>query len=180
MDIGIGRLVKDGVRDAVHIAVIPVVCGDAFLDPGEKVTLRLNGKAYGAGNGKGAGVVDPFLPERIKEGDRFYLFLYPGSITSLRHHWTHPDIPEERMKGELDEDRERAKANLNHFAVSVGLSLDELLRGAGSYLKYGEYLIDGGRYEGVYMPDTFWQDYQVYTGIAVNEDKQGHFFSCSC
>jgi hypothetical protein len=36
------------------------------------------------------GVVDPFLVKPVEPGQRFWLFLYPGSITGLRHVWSHP------------------------------------------------------------------------------------------
>jgi hypothetical protein len=28
----------------------------------------------------------------VKEGEEFWMFLPPGSVTGLRHEWTHPAI----------------------------------------------------------------------------------------
>jgi hypothetical protein len=75
-------------RDAVHVAVAPVVAGEE-LSPGERVALGKYGEAYGP-TSKPIGIVDPFLTENVQRGQRFWLFLLPNTVTSLRHVWTHP------------------------------------------------------------------------------------------
>lgn len=90
-DIGIGKLIEqERHRDAIHIAVAPVEAG-GDLRPGELVGL-MKGKAFHAFPGlvEPLGVVDPYLKNVVLPGQRFYLFLFPGSITSLRHEWEHP------------------------------------------------------------------------------------------
>lgn len=87
-DIGIGKLIdQERGRDAIHVAVAPVEAAYPLVI-GSHICILENGKAgYGSGS---IGIVDPFLTVAPKEGDRFYVFLYPGSIMSLRHEWVHP------------------------------------------------------------------------------------------
>ena len=77
----------DARRDAVHVAVAPVVAKHD-LNPGDHVGLFPDGQAGYAGEHIGA--VDPFLRNPVKAGERCWLFLYPNTVTSLRHSWTHP------------------------------------------------------------------------------------------
>ena len=88
MTLPIGRLITDPLagRDAVHVAIAPTTAA-CELRPGQHVDQ------HGRPEGPGAvpvGIVDPFLREPVAAGQRFWLFLYPNTVTSLRHEWTHP------------------------------------------------------------------------------------------
>lgn len=90
-DIGIGRLIyQERHRDAIHIAVAPVEAAED-LKPGQHVRIDDAGKAAST-EFDSVGIVDPFLMTPVKAGDKFYLFLHPGSIESLRHEWEHPEF----------------------------------------------------------------------------------------
>jgi hypothetical protein len=88
----LGELCKaDARRDAVHIAVAPVVAGEC-LNPSERVILNPEGKAFTRhiGGPSPVGIVDPYLEDCVVAGETFWLFLFPGTITGLRHVWSHP------------------------------------------------------------------------------------------
>ena len=88
----LGQLIEDGDRrrDAIHIAVAPVTAAER-LTPGQHVGLVREGNLDLVGPCAGPiGVVDPFLADAVEPGQRFWLFLYPNTITGLRHVWTHP------------------------------------------------------------------------------------------
>ncbi len=74
-------------RDAIHLAVEPVIAGE-LLHPGQKV-FASKGIAIIATK-YALGIVDPFLKQDVLPGQRFWLVVNPGQITSLRHVWTHP------------------------------------------------------------------------------------------
>jgi hypothetical protein len=157
---------RDVNRDAVHIAVAPVFAGERLV-PGDKVVV-VDGHAFKVDRyeyaGQSIGVVDPFLTTSLKVKDRFWLYLNPGSITSLRHEWTHPALdtaPVAKKAKKTDapivpvtviEDSKafepptelltqvaEAKEWLTVFGDKYGVEYDELLESAHRYLDTGEY-----------------------------------------
>lgn len=74
-------------RDAVHVAVAPVTAGED-LQPGVNVGFNPDG-TVGIVSPL-IGIIDPFLSRGPNKGQRCYVFLYPNTVTSLRHHWEHP------------------------------------------------------------------------------------------
>ncbi len=88
----------------MHIAMFPAesVC-DSRLLPGQKVGLAqygAPGQVSDLTEGREyLGVVDPFLTEPVARGDRFWVFLKPLTITGLRHSWSHPAFPDEKLPG---------------------------------------------------------------------------------
>lgn len=82
-------------RDAIHIAVAPVVAQE-WLNAGEHVTRDGRHAEYG---GEAVGVVDPFLRTGVDKGQRFFIFLYPDTVTGMRHVWSHPAFDTTRREG---------------------------------------------------------------------------------
>ena len=172
-------------RDAIHLAVIPVKAAEA-LNPGENVTL--NGSTT---NGDLIGIVDPFLPRVIREGETFWLILYPRTITNLRHSWTHPDVPNETAPpkvevtvGPIDLLQNRSvttsKKWIAEYAESLQTHPSDLMYAAEDWISYEEVLIQGGKFEGIVLLNEFWNHYETVSKTIVPEEKRGSFFSCSC
>lgn len=169
---GLGKIIPPDAelpRDSIHIAIAPVVAAQD-LKRGQKVSL-IDGGAGVSKVHKPIGIVDPYLDvETVKKGEKFWIYLNPGSITSLTHHWTHPAF--------LDQDDASVRW-IRQFAASVERSYDELMEGAEDFLENGHYMRGGAEFEGTF-DDEFWKHYQIVTGKHVDEDKQHGFFSCAC
>lgn len=178
----LGNLIDDSAaRDAIHLAVEPVVAGET-LYPGQHIGIQ-DGVAISRAEKK-LGIVDPFITGVIPKGHRFWLIVYPRQITSLRHVWEHPDFnqPAKRVEERFDESQKW----IMDFAERVGLEYGVLIEGADTWLSThnglwgGEYLCFGGLLEGEYVPDEFWEHYEKVRNVKVEENKRGSFFTCSC
>ena len=143
-DIGIGKLIDgllDSQKDAIHIAVVPVIATEE-LYPGQEIGLvewqganeDFQHTRFAGASLKPIGIVDPFLKEPVKMGQKFWMFLNPGSITSLRHDWTHPAFVEvDKVEGDLQKidkaitEEQKAANWLINFAKLIGYEFDYLL-----------------------------------------------------
>lgn len=91
--LGTAPLDDTAKRDAIHLAVMPAIAS-SYLNPGQHISV-VNGVAEVAEPGKGLGIVDPFLTRQVRPAERFWFVMYPRTIKSLRHVWSHPAFPDE-------------------------------------------------------------------------------------
>jgi hypothetical protein len=161
-------------RDAVHFAVAPVTAVED-LSPGDHVGKDpyRNGFCSILSGAKGVGIVDPFLQQRVKAGERFWLFLYPGTITSLRHQWSHPAFGEhEALPSGKSEQWLRA------FALMYRADYDQMVTGAAS--GEGAFFGTTGGPEEARGPE-FWYHLSVVTGRVFSEEhRENTPFRCGC
>lgn len=179
----IGKIIDETARrDAVHFALAPVIAA-VRLSPGQHIGFV--GKDTVGPCIKPLGIVDPFLPNPVEQGERFWMFLYPNSITSLRHAWTHDafseeeEVPQENWLSQVDMRDPVSAMWLEAFAKEADISYDELMEAAKDNVEFDSYLCDGGKWEGFRTPKEFWYHYEVVTGETV-DDHDANFFSCSC
>ena len=176
----LGTIIGDGEkRDAIHLAVLPVMAG-ARLYPGQGIDVR-DGVAVPAQGG--LGIVDPFLSGAVHPEQRFWMVLRPRLIKSLRHVWSHPAFEDEagvHAPPAETADKAAARAALEQIALECDSTVEQMIEGANDYLDSDSYLSEGGRWEGVSVPESFWPHFETITGRKVAEDDRGSFFSCSC
>lgn len=97
-------LTRNEKRDAIHIAVEPVTAAHD-LYPGDDIGIIDKEKGLAGYCDDPLGIADPYIGhpnkrgpqarEVIKQGQKFFLLVYPRQITSLRHVWSHPLFEEE-------------------------------------------------------------------------------------
>lgn len=174
---------KEYTRDAVHIALAPVIAGQDLI-PGQRVGLDEQGRA-GVIFGGDVGIVDPFLNDTVRKGQKFFIYLFPNTVTGMVHHWSHPAFSDERMPDAID-----------HVAYICHITRDELLEHADEYVE------DGGsdRFFHIHMGDNeyyndvsgndwteFWKEYKTLRGLTelpkhITDGDYGNRipFSCAC
>lgn len=174
-------------RDAIHIAVAPVVATQ-ILRAGDHVGLVAGTVNEVAGAGPSIpslGIVDPFLRQYVQVGERFYLFLYPQTITSLRHDWTHPAFYQTPGPAPPTRpDKLASEAWLRAFvARSDCPSYESVVAAAvgdGAEQRDHDYMHFNGSDVHGEIPPEFWDHIEVVTGRTIPRNKRASWFSCSC
>jgi hypothetical protein len=174
----IGQIIMgDQTRDAIHMAIAPVIASHR-LYPGQPIALGNDGFAYGP-PAVSIGIVDPFLTKVVQEGQKFWVFLNPSSITSLRHDWTHPAFEAvEKAATEPLATMGESEAFCRAVADDIGVDYDDMMRcvAEDDYINMGENenykdVLDGERYE----------DFVKHAAVVLGKKPANPYpFSCSC
>lgn len=175
--LGIGKIITtEQQRDAIHVAVAPVVAAMRLL-PGMNVGLDKDGRATNRTSNP-MGVVDPFLMTYLDEGEKFWLFLYPGSITSLRHDWTHPAFDKTAPAAKEQSESEKWMRGWAKTHMTGGY-YDQSEEAAYEYAIQAGHDLSVGGYENSrdYIDDEWWNHWENITG---QKGQRGEYFSCAC
>lgn len=175
-DLKLGQLIVDSKqdRDAIHVAVAPAVAASMLLR-GDHVGFVDKENGLVAVTSRPIGIVDPFLMQPVQKGQRFWLFLYPNSVTGMRHHWEHPAFGADGVASTSPSEKW-----LRDWAERNDMTYSFLMDSAKTFVDDGEYIVQGGRFEGVKADDEFWSHYEKATGTKVGKEERGGIFSCSC
>jgi hypothetical protein len=178
----LGSIIDDTAkRDAIHLAVEPCIAGE-LLSPGDDIGLLANNLALKNTPSSHEidmtylGIVDPFLEQDVKPGEKFWMILYPRTITSLRHVWTHPHfsdaIPEKAPK-----DKQKSIEWLKEYSRNLGVSYNNMLNLAIHHSD-DEYVYTGEEELHDEIPPEFWDHIEIITGKKMIH-RPTHF-TCSC
>ena len=179
-------VVSDGKmpeRDAIHVAVIPLMAGESYMRSGEKVRLSLESHnvAMNGDYGNHIGVIDPFMEgSSLNEGDWFWCFLKPGTVTGMRHHWQHPSF--EGFEPPTNDH----ELWLRQFCDKWNFNFQELIEeGIGSASSCGWVTAKGhDLHSGAELGEDlelFWMHLEGYTGKEIPDDRRQNLeWDCSC
>ena len=169
-DVKLGELIDGPMkRDAVHVAVLPAVAAHT-LQPGDRVGMWHGFGSVAGTSSNPIGVVDPFLDACVSKDERFWICLFPGTITSLRHDWSHPSVVDVPTSA------------IDEVAKKCGLSTYRMVETAREYSRDGRRYPMGRNedYTDVTQPEwaAFWAEFYLLEGVRPTND--GSPFTCAC
>jgi hypothetical protein len=182
-----GDLLPDdaGGRDAVHVAVFSAMA-DKKLHPGDDVGIVEQGEPDAKVSAKAdpVGVVDPFLK---KAGERFWVYLYPRTITALSHRWSHPAFEATTTVYAAPVQKLAAEQWLRNWISSTNCPGYEWFIGQAAMIADGhdqngydaEYMHVDGRDAHGDIPADVWPKVEIVLGRPIR-GKKPSYFSCSC
>lgn len=178
---------KEVGRDAIHLACLPVTVGDEWMVPGAHAGLAPDGTVSARAGVRNIGIIDPFLPSPARKGQKVLLVIYPRTIESLRHVWSHPDIPDEITAVPVNVDPQ-TYSDLEAALDKIGRTLDPPVSGSRilDAMEGDGYIHFSGQdaHGEIPIPADYWAYYERITGKrAANDPRDGNdgvYFSCGC
>lgn len=174
----LGKLAEDdAARDAIHIAIAPVIAS-TFLHPAQPVGLLPSGEAA-PHMPNPVGIVDPFLREVVEPGKRFWLCLNPNTITSLRHDWAHPAFSEVLQNRE----KEIARKVIEDFieTINESMNVDQFVGLMRQRATGGDDYFDGVYFsENFEVPSSIWDCVDLLSGEPIPAGARTGYMSCAC
>jgi hypothetical protein len=193
-EITVGHLLEETARrDAIHFALAPVVA-DTRLFPCQEIgfvdgsTEKVCAALPTVESVKALGIVDPFLKVGVQPGQRFWMFLFPNTVTGMRHQWEHPAFTEAK---ENPPKKRKTKAEhksashqwLKEFADHLDIGFNSMMEAASEYANSGYHTVQQGSEswrDNFYGHEKeFWHHYQIETGLVVKE-QEANPFCCTC
>ena len=180
-----------GGRDAVHVAVFSATSAERMF-PGQHVAIvprEGEADAHVKSTGETAGIVDPFLRQPVPPGERFWVYLYPRTITALSHRWSHPAFEKTDTVYVAPSSKLASEQWLRDFVERSDCPSYEAVLGLASawWDSRGDswddqYLLVSGSDAHGEIPPEFWEHIGVVLGRQMSNPSRGRpsYFSCSC
>ena len=190
-------------RDAIHVAVVPCY-SDRVVFPSQGLFVVARQSENGlwftrlAFREPATGIVDPFLDSAVQPGCSFWLCLYPGTVTSLRHRYSHPGVPEynvPKIKPEVEEeeDRDLSIAWMRLFVNEVvdngylagytkRFTYEDAIKAGYDYQSTGDDMVFADDLNDDAPFEDYWKHWCVITGVPYTDSLKAEDapFSCAC
>lgn len=198
---GLGkRITGKQYRDAIHIAVAPATAGEDmtrgdWVKRAGDVFVKVDMDDW-EDMRNCIGIVDPYLCDwrgkdqdrateyEVKKGEQFWLFLKPLTVTSIRHVWSHPLVPNEDGVN-VDPDYEILACVASECGKSYNAFIADLTDFVSSNRgsQWPDYIMDNSeRYKDATGDwKKVWQAWARVTGMQPLDGHAEHApYSCSC
>lgn len=165
------------IRDAIHVAVTAAKAREQ-LHAGDRVGfVDYPGRVASRDAGNIIGIVDPFRVDPVPPHGLFWLCLFPGSVTGMRHQWVHPEFPAMEVDEDDSEAWLRRYAAVNNPMLLPSMAFRTLIHGFSS----GEVKFHG---QEIYcfqeLPDRHDLLKHLEVHLGFKPDLETTSFSCAC